>query len=232
MSKSLQTTPLAVAVHQPKHRARPYEKKRHLSRWIGTTIIGFPIGYVLGTLAPAIGETFGISSEGISAIAAVAVAGFTWALVRANAASARHAEDTLAHLHNATERDQRGYVMYQQSVNPSPTGLTIILRNFGKTPVRNVQVFGHISFAPVDAFGPLLAHGYAAERTMISLAPSGEYWVEFRRHSAAQNSTQREYLHGRIEYTDAFGRRRYTWFRYWIRSDHSPQNCIDGNHWT
>ncbi len=181
----------------------------------------------------------------VTAIATAIVANYTNKLMIATEAIKAGGDHALGHQRNATERDQRAYVMYDRCAKGDAAELIMVFRNFGRTPARNVQVAGHVSFAPPNSFGPVLAHNYAAERSRINMAPGGEHWVAFKRsrrsleqkaamvlYPAMYNGATTEYLHGRIEYSDAFGCRRYTWFRYWIDSDNHPQNCSDGNDWS
>jgi hypothetical protein len=244
MKKSLEVPAVGLPANQ-QHESQntPQQKKSYeaMAYVRRAGIVGLLGSCFLGTFFLDVGE----ASAVWAAAAAIVIAAFTWTLSDATAAIRQGAIDTLRHEREATEREQRAYVMYKNVGKISPHSITLIFCNFGATPARDVQVFGQHSFASPKSFGPLLTHGYAAERSRISLAPSGEHWVEFSRprqrfeekaarvmYPAMYDGATTEYLHGRIEYTDAFGCRRYTWFKYWIRDDDTPQNCMDGNDWT
>ena len=185
------------------------------------------------------------ASAYLSALAAIVVAIFTWTLTVTTVAMSDGAEAAAAEQREATERDQRGYVMYKQSAEVGNGELTMIWANFGRTPVKDVEPFVFASFVASEGAHPLLSpmeppptNVVAAERTKVCIAPGGEYWIRCQvphntqRWAHAMYGEYKAYLHGRVEYTDAFGKRRRTDFRYRIDTDGHPQHCDEGNDWT
>lgn len=179
-----------------------------------------------------------------TAIASVVMALFTWKLTVATVAMSEGATAAAAEQREATERDQRGYVMYKGASVPSDGTLTMIWANFGRTPVKDVEPFVYWSFDEGDASQPTPSteppprNVEAAKRDRVCIAPGGEYWIpcqvpgKSRRNAHAMYGGYRAFLHGHVEYTDAFGKRRRTDFRYRIDSDGNPQFCAEGSDWT
>lgn len=153
--------PASLAVREQKRKTRADENKHSPSLWVGTGLAGLSGGYIIGANAAAIGTALGVTSQGVSAIAAAAVATFTWALVRLNASLVRNASDTLAHLQESSEREQRAYIGISiPSGSPPPlteTGhngeyeVAVRLWNYGQTPGRNVRFRGWYEIVGPDA---------------------------------------------------------------------------------
>lgn len=178
----------------------------------------------------------------LTAIASVIMAVFTWKLTVATVAMSDGADAAAVEQREATERDQRGYVMYKGASVASDGELTMIWSNFGSTPVKDVEAFVYWSFeegtpqpSPME---PPPTNVVAADRDKICIAPGGDYWIRCRvpdktkRWAHAMYGTYKAFLHGHVEYTDAFGKRRRTDFRYRIDNDGNPQFCAEGSDWT
>lgn len=177
-----------------------------------------------------------------TAIASVVMAVFTWKLTVATVAMSDGAEAAAVEQREATERDQRGYVMYKDAKVASDGELTMIWSNFGRTPVKDVEAFVYWSFeegtpqpSPME---PPPTNVVAADRDKICIAPGGDYWIrcqipgKTKRWASAMYGNYKAFLHGHVEYTDAFGKHRRTDFRYRIDNDGNPQFCAEGSDWT
>lgn len=207
-------------------------------RWV---ILSASIAFVAGAIE-ANRSLLPVFNGVATAVATIVIAVFTRTLYHATRQMQQGGRDTLDHQVEATERDQRGYVMYKESKFRRDGSLVMVWCNFGKTPVKDVEAFVYRTIANYNAEGKLPEIAIAADHAKICIAPGAEYWIDCRLRTAKKRrlgdairrvaTGQVEYLHGRVEYTDAFDKRRHTWFKYWIRrSDLTPQNCQDGNDW-
>lgn len=218
------TPPATFAVDDENGETRANMKERSPALWIGTAVAGTGFGYALGTFGPLIAQAFGITSEGISAIAAVAVAGFTWALVRANAASARHAQDTLAHLQRVSRQELRAYVMLDniQTIEGTPlselAAYQIVVTNSGKTPAYRVVIQSEVHIGPARLVEPIPVRAPDPDASCNPLAPgasvyhttSSSKWTQDQERELANGNVV--YLNGIVRYEDAFGASQWTRF--------------------
>lgn len=106
------------------------------------------MGAVIGTYAAAIGSFLEVHSGALSAIAAVAIAGFTYTLWRSTAKMQASATATLEHLEREFEAEHRPWIRVEavpvfgltfESKNPLPTAyFEFTFHNSGRTPALHL----------------------------------------------------------------------------------------------
>lgn len=228
MSESSHTPPSILAVNQPDRETRPHQNKRpSLLILTGVTLGGTTIGLALGHYAALLYSWIGGTPEGVSAVATLMIAGFTWSLVRANATSARSAEETLRHLKESYEKELRGYVFFERPLREyEPTGYSMRFTNFGQTPVKNLNIVAYISDDGVST------EWKVTREIAIAIGPHASVDIHLELPFEARKMPSGWYFHGTVTYTDAFTEQRWTRFRYqWKAEWNDWINCADGNDW-
>ena len=104
---------------------------------IGTGLVGFSVGYGLGALGPAVYAWLGGTPDGITAMSTVAIAGFTWALVRATV-QIRQSADTVAQRQLDELAAQR--VVMAEQVDVMRQQMTSITRQYIKEHAPDLVV--------------------------------------------------------------------------------------------
>jgi hypothetical protein len=173
-----------------------------LGAWL---YVCLPLLYWPGEHIPA--EILGVRPEWLLSISTIALVWATWRLVKG-------ADKT-------AERQLRAYVNVRSpKITNLATGvgdvlISIPIRNSGQTPAYDLSIWSDVDSAdfPTSASSFDLPTTPAVGR--ITIGPASEHWYEFSISAltaAELETSQALYVHGKIQYRDAFGVSRRTNF--------------------
>jgi len=153
----------------------------------------------------------------------------------------------------SSERQQRAYVYPTKSAVVSTgfatqtpiaagqtPGVVIVAANLGQTPAYKSQIVGEIDFVPWPIVtGSLSALNFADPNT--SKTTAGPNIEITKSHIFTRSLTHTEYnalsggthalvAHGEIRYKDAFGKSRWTKYRYFVGGPFGIQGFATGQH--
>jgi hypothetical protein len=198
-------------------------------------------GWVLAKVYPAFGSFASDIFAGLGPFLTLAFIGatawFTQTLSDSTNQIRDGADATLAHLETSSRREQRGYVFFsEKGWKRQDAYFALRFKNFGHTPVKDVEVIGYIAAAKRNHVGPLPRSPRATDTFRTMLGPQVALDADFMMRLPDKLATkilQKKliaYFHGKVKYTDVFKVRRWTKFRYCLIGD-VLHNCAEGNDW-
>jgi hypothetical protein len=193
-----------------------------------------------------IGRFLDTHNGAISALAAIAVAGFTLALWRSTDRLWEASEQQRADAETAKQEESRAYVFVfdvtigvGEHFDPMKylASYHLIVKNSGRTPAYNVTIVNAVALWTPEVDGkPFPSQSYPSDGSRSPLGPDSTVtimtdsvpWNEEQR--SLLNAGQVPYLHGIIRYDDAFGNKWWTQFRHErVKGSHAFTACANGN---
>lgn len=180
-------------------------------------------------------EWLAIFTFGLVIVGLIQVGLFAWQLslmrsslidtnnaARAANKSAEAAEQTVKIMQDTAQRQMRAYIsvngITDWTVDEGYIGFRLTIRNTGQTPAYNLRSGSKVSIAPFPRMDPL-PHVPLTEKSLATLGPATEQYLIPYGHALStselagfEKTEVAIYIHGRIEYHDAFGQLRVTSF--------------------